>query len=82
MVPDLADITFASIVLAAPNPVRSVPGQIELCSGGITLALDSATDALCIAELAAGTAGRLVIFPSNRVRIMVATKPIDLPQGP
>lgn len=53
VVPDLGGITFASIVLAAPNPVRSVPGQIELCSGGITLRLDSATDALRIAELVA-----------------------------
>ena len=60
MVPDLAGITFASIVLAepnpvlaAPNPVRAVPGQIELCSGNITLRLDSATDALRIAELVA-----------------------------
>ena len=60
VVPDLAGITFASIVLAepnpvqaVPNPVRAVPGQIELCCGGITLRLDSATDALRIAELAA-----------------------------
>jgi transposase len=53
VVPDLAGISFASIVLAAPNPVRFVPGQIELCSGGITLRLDSATDALRIAELVA-----------------------------
>lgn len=53
VMPDLAGITFASIVLAAPNPVRSVPGQIELCSGGITLRLDSATDAVRIAELVA-----------------------------
>jgi len=52
-VPDPAGITFAPIVLAAPNPVRSVPGQIELCSGGITLRLDGATDALWIAELVA-----------------------------
>ncbi len=54
VVPDLAGISFASIVLAGPNPVRSVPGQTQLCSGSITLALDSATDALGIAELAAG----------------------------
>ena len=53
VVPDLAGITFASIVLAEPNPVRAVPGQIELCSGNITLRLDSATDALRIAELVA-----------------------------
>ncbi len=53
VVPDLVGISFASIVLAAPNPVRFVPGQIELCSGGITLRLDSATDALRIAELVA-----------------------------
>jgi len=59
VVPELAGITFASIVLAEPNPVqavpnsvRAVPGQIELCCGGITLRLDSAT-ALRIAELAA-----------------------------
>jgi len=53
VVPDLADISFASIVLALSNPVGFVPGQIELCSGGITLRLDSATDALRIAELVA-----------------------------
>jgi len=55
VVPDLAGITLAWIVLAepVPNPGRAVPRQIELRSGSITLRLDAATDARRVAELAA-----------------------------
>lgn len=50
--------------------------SIDLIIGPVTVRLDAATPAARVVELR-------MIFPSNRVRIMVATKPIDFrKQGP
>jgi hypothetical protein len=58
-----------------------VTASIDLIIGPVTVRLDAATPAARVAELGHGLAGPPVIFPSNRVRIMVATKPIDFRKG-
>jgi hypothetical protein len=59
----------------APAVEASGPtATIDLIIGPVTVRLDAATPA-------ARVAGQLMIFPSNRVRIMVATKPIDFRKG-
>jgi hypothetical protein len=82
------DVEFAAMVVAAPllDAEPSVEGSVEITVGPVTIRLAATTSAVRIAASAdrgnrpcAG--GNRMIFPSHRVRIMVATKPVDFRKG-
>ena len=75
------DRAFAPLLVRAKGPCAAGPGgeRLEVVLDRVTVQLDAATptdrtDRLC-AECAA------MIFPSNRVRIVVATRPVDFRKG-
>jgi transposase len=66
------------------DPVHPVPvtapvsdRTIDLIKGDVTVRLSAATSAQRIAELVPSS----VIYPSHRVKIFVATKPVDFRKG-
>ena len=76
------DFEFAPIFVR-PYPVQepAMAGALDVILGEVTLRLDAATPAVRIATDRSRIEWRPMIFPSNRVRIMVATRPIDFRKG-
>lgn len=75
-------VEFAAMVMA-PHvggvPLSGATGP-EIVVGTVTIRLESGASAERIASIARAGGG-VMVCPSNRVRIMVATKPIDFRKG-
>lgn len=73
---DCGGTVCSSVTSPMEVVAAATTASIDLIIGPVTVRLDAATPAARVVELR-------MIFPSNRVRIMVATKPIDFrKQGP
>jgi transposase len=77
---------FAALTVARSWPAASArvlkadPGAVEILVGSIAVRLDANAPPERIAAVAAG-AGRGMIFPMSRVRVLVAAKPVDFRKG-
>ncbi|WP_394342809.1 transposase [Paenirhodobacter populi] len=79
-------VEFATLMLGPgeePRPVvvRPVAERAELVVGAVTIRLEAGASADRISIGGPRADGWHMIFPSNRVRIMVATKAIDFRKG-
>ncbi|MGV8989366.1 MAG: IS66 family insertion sequence element accessory protein TnpB [Cypionkella sp.] len=82
VVPEVAGAEFAlPVAVTQTLEVPVVTGKVDLVVGLVTARSDAATLAVRVTELVHRAAGLPVIFPSNRVGIMVATKPINFRKG-
>ncbi|EGE55742.1 UNVERIFIED_ORG: transposase/transposase-like protein [Rhizobium esperanzae] len=72
---------FAAMIFEPTAPIAKSVSRAEIVVGPVTIRLEEGASGARIAAIARALASHGMIFPSNRVRIMVATNPVDFRKG-